>query len=139
TVLGEDHPVDVDYRLIETIERAFSIGAVDTLIPMLMKPEGVQRRFVADIVADTLGGRLATRPGSKVTRGDIREAVFELPVDDYTATVLQLLGAVAFTVKATTPEEFDKLVAGAAAMKKKHLPEAQAPQPVSPQTATSSQ
>jgi hypothetical protein len=122
-VLGQDAGVDVDYSLLETIERVFSVGALDVLIPAFSNPEGVQRRLIADVLADVLG-----RVDMKAfPRADVRMEVMTMDFTAYSAIVLQLCAAVSFSLKRATADEFERIIAGAQALKKKPAPQADTP------------
>lgn len=113
-LLGHEVPVDVDFTLLETLERVFGVGALDVLIPALMNPEAVQRRLIGEVLAEVLG-RIDM---ARFPRTQVREEVMTMEFTEYSAIVLQLFAAVSFALKRASTQEFEAMVAGAQALKK---------------------
>lgn len=101
--LGEEISVEVDFRLLEVIERVFD-AEVSALLPLLADVGRVQRRLVSEVMADLL----TRRAGNTWSRLDIREEVMTMNVDHYTILVAQLVTAVMFTLRHMTSEQYDQ-------------------------------
>lgn len=103
-LFGELVPVDVDWRVIEVIERTFNTSA-DALIGHFVTMERVQRRHVADVLCDLLArkGDLAWK------RGEIREHVMTADAADFYQWVAQINTALLYALKHMTDEEFDRV------------------------------
>lgn len=116
TVLEEEVSVDVDFRLLELLERVFDAGSVDRVVPLLVDPTSVPRSKVADVIADLL----MRKASNKLTRSEIREDVItsDLPTV-YSGNVAALFAAACYALKQVGSDEFDKINAGAQALKKK--------------------
>jgi len=103
-LFGEPVPVDVDFRVVEIVERAFNASA-DDLIRPLASLAGVQRRHVADVICDWV-----TRvPNLGYRRQEIREHVMTAPASQYYLWVAQISNALLYTLKHMTDEEFDRI------------------------------
>lgn len=101
-VLGEEVTVDVDFRMIETMERVFGQSA-DMLIPLFTDVGQVQRRHVADVVAELLGRKLTVT----LKRQDVREYIITAPAEDYFVIATQLQLALLFILKHMAADQFD--------------------------------
>jgi hypothetical protein len=112
-LLTAEFKVDVDFRLIEVLERAFGMSA-DALVDIFLQRMRVQRRHVADVLAEIL-----PRAGATQTRTEIREAVITLDLEAFAVLVSQLQAALLFIIKHMTPEEFDKVSSELDSTKKK--------------------
>jgi hypothetical protein len=109
-VLGETITVDVDFRLIEVMERAFNTSA-DLLVPRFLNIESLQRRLVADVIADLL-----VRKGElRFKREQVREYVITAEPDGYTLLATQLLIALMFTIRMIDGQKFDAAASTVAA------------------------
>lgn len=116
-ILGEEVSIDVTFRLIEFIERAFDTSA-DHAIALFVKAGGVQRRRVADVIADAI---IRTTP-SKWARDTIREAVITCSMDEYAQHVAALQSALLFLLKRIDAETFDTVKDEIAESRKKKPP-----------------
>jgi hypothetical protein len=131
-IRGQEIAVDVDFRLLEIIERTFG-RSLDQIVVENADPSQFQRRHAAQIVVDWLElfrGDLFTGE-SKWARIDVREFVLTMPPDAYVFLVAAILAAVLYARKEMTAEEFEKAkgeLAEAQSGKKK------APAPAAPET-----
>lgn len=117
-LLDQVHTVEVDFRLIELMERAFNQSA-DMILTSFVVVEKVQRRHVADIVAEMLGRKLDVN----LKRSDIREAVLTMDTEPYIALAVQIQAALLFILKHMTGEEYDQTMAQIAESRKKKTSE----------------
>lgn len=105
-LLGEEVTIEVDFRLLEIIERVFDVE-VSALLPLMADVGRVQRRYTAEVLADAL----TRRAGNAWSRTEIREEVMTMGVEEYTLLVAKLGAAVLFTLRHMTSDEYDKTMA----------------------------
>jgi hypothetical protein len=103
-LFGEPVPVDIDFRVVEILERGFNRPA-DELIRPLSTMTGVQRRHVADVICDWV----ARVPNLGWKRLEIREHVMTAPPEVYYRWVAQLSTALLYCLKHMSDEEFDRI------------------------------
>ena len=92
-IFDQEVVVDVDFRVIEVVERTFDMSA-DAVIAMFGDTRRVQRHKVADVIV----GWLAFHDlGAK--RRDIREFVMRSSPDHLTLYVSSIYAALLFTLR----------------------------------------
>src|SRR5688572_1193964 len=114
-ILDQEVTVDVDFRVIETVERVFDMNA-DAVVALFSDADG--RRVQRNKVADVIVGWLAFKDLG-IKRRDIREAVITALPDLmrlYTTSIYAALLFVLNYYNRTDPADnarrFDELVAG---------------------------
>ena len=113
-LFGDEVTVDVDFRIIEIIERVFDLSA-DAVISLFSDGRRVQRRHVADVIV----GWLAFKElGMK--RREIREHVMTCPADALAVYTTSIYAALLFVLNyfdkfdpKANAKKFDDLVTSA--------------------------
>lgn len=112
-VLDQEVTVDVDFRVIETIERVFDMNA-DAVVALFSDSRKVQRNKVADVIV----GWLAFKDLG-VKRRDIREAVITATPDLMSLYTTSIYAALLFVLNyydrndpVENAKKFDELIAG---------------------------
>jgi hypothetical protein len=110
-VFDQDVTIDIDFRIIEIVERVFDLSA-DAVIAMLSDARRVQRHKVADIVTEWLAFR-----DLGLKRREIREHVMAAPSEVLTIYITSIYTALLFMLNyfdRKDPKEnakkFDELV-----------------------------
>lgn len=96
--------VDVDWHVIEVLERTFNTSA-DALIGHFVQMDRVQRRYVADVIADLM----ARRTNYPHRRGAIREHVMTAPPEVFYRWVASLNSALLYSLKHMSDDEFERI------------------------------
>lgn len=106
-ISGKTIPIDVDFRVIEVVERVYGANADLVASVDLANPIRVQRYKVANVIANWLS---ALNTG--LNRDEIKEAVVTASIEELTKFTGAIQAAILFSLKYIDDEQFAALARG---------------------------
>lgn len=103
-ILDEDVNINVTWHIIEIVEREYECGADIVVAEKFPKPENIQRRKIASIIANWCDSQRIGKP-----HNDVWQYVLTSPLERLGIYVMGIQAAVLYALGSLSSSEFDDL------------------------------